>query len=149
MKVVRREMESTAISKLIVVESREHHPEGEVVGYICDHCRQANETLHQIWHREDCPLAGQHGRSHYEDLSPSVPGRPVPEFNPDIPITVIKMAETEGRGRLHKGEVVSFLCECGSLDEDLFEVVHDEDCPLAGQHGRSASLHRRARAMSD
>jgi hypothetical protein len=149
MKVVCRPMESLDVAKLVVVDARPPHPEGEVVGYICECCDQCNETIHQIWHQEECPLAGRHGRTHYEDLSPTVPGTPTPELDPDIPITVVKMATNQGRRERTKGEVVSFLCRCGSLDEDLFEVVHDEDCPLAGRHGRAASLHRRARALSD
>jgi hypothetical protein len=29
------------------------------------------------------------------------------------------------------GDVVALKCECGILDDDLFEIVHDAECPLA------------------
>jgi len=138
MKVTRESLDGTQVQRLIVVEPQgaDHHA-GECVGYLCPECLQADETLDQIWHNEDCSLAGEHGRSHYDDLEPDVPGRPTPEFESGHTITVIEFAETEGRGGLHEGEVLGFTCECGNADEDLFEVVHDEACELAGKHGRN------------
>lgn len=135
MKVIRERLEGIQIQRLIVTEPEDSdHFRGECIGYLCPECMQADETLEQIWHDEDCSLAGEHGRAHYDDLEPDVPGRPVPEFDPAHPITIVKFGKTEGRGGLHDGEVLSFKCECGNLDEDVFEIVHDEACPLAGRH---------------
>lgn len=140
MKVVRQNLEGTQVQRLIVTAPDKYgHHVGECIGYLCPECFQADETLSHIWHQEDCSLAGQHGRDVYDDLEPVVPGRPTREFEPENKIAVVTYAETEGRGGLHKGEVIGFECEhCGNFDEDLFEIVHDEACPLAGKHGRIA-----------
>ncbi|WP_089650132.1 hypothetical protein [Halobacterium hubeiense] len=145
MKVVREDLEGTQVQRLVVIDpGRTNHYEQEVVGYLCPECAQADETLEQIWHDEDCRLAGEHGRDHYDELEPTNDVRPVPELQPDHPVTIVEYGETEGRlgeGEVgfHEGEVVAFLCECGASDEDLFEIVHDECCELAGQHGRRTS----------
>ena len=135
MRVVREDLEGTQVQRLVVTDpaSTSHHV-GEVIGYYCPECRQADETLKQIWHEDECSLAGQHGRDYYDDLTPDVPGRPTPELDPANPITVVSYDQTEGRGGLREGEVIAFVCECGNADEDLFEIVHDEACPLAGRH---------------
>jgi hypothetical protein len=148
MKVTREDLDGTEIQRLVVTDSqRSDHHVGEVVGYLCPECMQADETLDQIWHQEDCSLAGEHGRSHYDELEPDVPGRPVPEFDPAHPITIAEFAETEGRGGLHEGEVLAFTCEgCGNSDEDVFEIIHDEVCELAHashQEDLSRSTERR------
>jgi hypothetical protein len=140
MKVIRERLEGTQVQRLVVIESgKSPHHGGECVGYLCPECMQADETLEQIWHDEDCSLATEHGRKHYDDLTPDSSGRPIPELQPGHQVTMVKYGKTEGRGGLHDGEVLSFICKCGNLDEDLFEIVHDETCSLAGQHGRGAS----------
>ncbi|WP_459191803.1 hypothetical protein [Halosimplex sp. J119] len=136
MKVTREDLDGTQVQRLVVTDPRKsNHHVGEVAGYICPECLQADETLSQIYHNEDCSLAGEHGRDHYDELVPDIPGRPTPEFDESHPITVVECADTEGRGGLHEGEVLAFQCECGNLDEDLFEVVHDERCELSDNPG--------------
>lgn len=140
MKVVREDLEGTKIQRLVVVEpGNSGHHKGQCVGYLCPRCMQADETLEQIYHEEECDLAGEHGRAHYDELEPDIEGRTVPELDPEHPITIVRYGETEGNGGLCDGQVLSFQCTCGNLDEDLFEIVHDEACPLAGQHGRATS----------
>lgn len=143
MRVVREPLEGTQIERLKVTDpSSSSHHVGEVAGYLCPECMQADETLEQIWHDEDCSLCGEHGREHYDDLEPDIDGLEgrAPEFDDAHPITVVEAGETEGRGGLCEGEVLAFVCRCGNADEDLFELVHDEACDLAGQHGRAASM---------
>jgi len=132
MKVALRALDGTAIRRLEVVvpESADAHA-GESVGYLCPHCRQADETRHQIWHERDCLYAGQHGRRHYDEIVPDVPGRPTPELEADHEIEMIVAAESHQDIDVHNGEVLAFRCRCGNLDEDLFEVVHDSRCELA------------------
>ena len=140
MKVVREDLEGTQVQRLTVIDpGQTNYHVGECVGYRCRECHQCDETLGQIWHAESCRLAGEHGRQHYDDLVPDVPGRPTPELDPSHPITVVKAGETDHANELHNGTVLAFLCSCGNLDEDLFEVIHDETCGLAGRHGPSAS----------
>jgi len=141
MMVTREELDGTRIQRLVVTDPKnpDRHV-GQVVGYLCPECLQADETLDQIWHQEDCPLAGEHGRSHYDELEPDVAGRPVPELDAAHPITVVEFGETEGRGGLHEGEVLAFHCDdCGNADEDLFEIVHDELCDLAGRRDQGGA----------
>ncbi|GGM64021.1 hypothetical protein J2752_000484 [Halarchaeum rubridurum] len=146
MKVVREDLDGTPIQRLVVTEpgTTEHFID-EVVGYLCPHCFQADETLTQIWHQADCRLAGEHGRQFYDDLEPVVDETtPTPELSPTHTITIVEYGETEGKSSetgevgLHEGETVAFFCSCGNLDEDVFEIVHDESCQLAGWH-RSAA----------
>jgi hypothetical protein len=143
MKVTREDLEGIQIQRLVVTDPQNSdHYVGEAVGYLCPECMQSDETLDQIWHQEDCSLAGEHGRSHYDDLNPNVSDRPVPELDPSNPIIVVEFAETEGRGGLHEGEVLAFHCgECGNADETLWEVIHDETCDLAGRHDHSEEEH--------
>lgn len=61
--VVFEAVEAVPIERMVVGDSETHHA-GEVVGYRCQECGQADETLDQIWHQEDCPLAGEHCRQH-------------------------------------------------------------------------------------
>jgi hypothetical protein len=139
MKVRREDLDSTQIQRLVVTES--HPPDyyaGEVVGYLCSECRQTDETREQIWHAEDCSLAGEHGRQHYDAIEPA-PDDSSPELRPDTEFIVIESGEMEGRGGLCEGEVLGFVCTCGNADEDLFEIVHDEACELAGAHRRRAT----------
>ena len=144
MKVVREDLEDTQVQRLTVVDPGKTGSHiGELVGYLCPECLQVDETLTQIWHDDSCSLAGEHGRQHYDSLEPDVDGRPTPELQDDHPVTVVKYAETEGRGGLCQDEVVAFICNCGNADEDLFELVHDEGCDLAGKHGRDAEPHSR------
>jgi len=140
MKVRSEDLEGTQVERLVVTNpmSSDRY-RGECVGYLCPECRQADETLEQIWHEDDCSLAGEHGRQYYETLSPT--DNSTPEFDPANEFYVIESAETEGRGGLCKGEVLGFVCTCGNADEDLFEIVHDESCALAGRHQRQPSVN--------
>lgn len=132
MRVNLKPLEGTQIDRMVVVEpqSADVH-DGEVVGYMCSECWQADETRQQIWHDEDCSLCGVHGREFYDEIEPDNDIRPTPEFNPEHKLTVIKAAESSGRDRPCENEVVAFRCSCGNADEDLFEIVHDEACALA------------------
>lgn len=118
------DVDGTQIQRLTVDEPGPNDIHvGEVVGYRCPECKQADETLHQIWHKADCSLAGEHGREHYDGFEPTFDnGRPTPEFHPEHEIQVVHIPE---------GRVVGFRCSCGNLDECAFEVVHDEQCGLA------------------
>jgi len=125
-------LEGTDILRLAVTDPEQSDVHaGESVGYLCPHCRQCDETRHQIWHRRSCPYAGEHGRQHYDDLEPEVPGRPTPELDPEHEIELVIAGESRPAIGVHNGEVVAFRCRCGNLDEDLFEVVHDVRCELA------------------
>lgn len=134
MRVTREDLDGTAIQRLEVTDPRgtAHFP-GEVAGYLCPECMQADETLDQIWHLEDCSHAGEHGRRHYDEgeIVSTTSTSPTPEFSDRHPITIVEFAETEGRGGLCEGEVIAFSCRCGNLDEDLFEIIHDEACGLS------------------
>lgn len=132
MQVVFEDVDIDYIRRLSVIDpgETEHHV-GESVGYYCCECEQADETLHQIWHEEDCSHAGEHGRSHYDDLEPDVDAGGTPEFSEEHPITVIEAGESDVPAGIHVGMVVGFRCQCGNADEDVFEIVHDSRCPLA------------------
>jgi hypothetical protein len=75
----------------------------------------------------------EHGRQHYDDLDRGVDAGPTPEFNADNPIWVVRAAEADVQDGVYKDDVVAFRCQCGNLDDDLFEKVHDESCPLADE----------------
>ena len=138
MRVEREDLTGTAMQKLIVTDDcgTIRHV-GEVAGYYCPECEQADETLTQIYHDADCSHAGEHGRAVYDeplDADDDGDGKQTPEFRDDTPITLIKYGETEGRGGrgLHKGEVIGFMCDsCSNADETVFEIVHDDRCPLS------------------
>jgi Zn ribbon nucleic-acid-binding protein len=131
MKVKAEELTGTAIRQLVVVESSQADVHiGQVVGHLCPECKQADETLDQIWHRDECSHAGEHGRQHYDELTPTVEERPTPEFNPNHEITIVH-ARTDRGIEIHDNEPIAFRCSCGNLDEDLFEVIHDDACPLS------------------
>lgn len=119
-------LEGTQIQRLTVVEPEANDVcAGEVVGYRCPECKQADETRHQIWHDSACSLAGEHGRAHYDDWEPTWDGSsPTPEFHPEHEIQVVKY---------HEGRVIGFRCACGNLDECALEVVHDQGCGLADE----------------
>ena len=130
MDVVFEEIDGVAVERMVVAECEDHHV-GEVVGYRCQECGMADESLDQIWHQEDCSLAGEHGRQHYESLEAGPDaGRPA-EFDVDADLWVVTSAETDASDDVYNGTVVAFKCECGNADENLFEIVHDEACPLA------------------
>lgn len=117
----------TKIQRLTVTDPQQNDVRvGEVVGYRCEGCKQADETRHQIWHSEDCSLAGDHGRAHYDDdFEPTFDvSRPTPEFHPEHEIQVVKYNDNW---------VLGFRCSCGNLDECAFEVIHDQGCGLADE----------------
>ena len=130
---VEREVVAADIEQLRVVDPNgsDYH-EGQAVGYRCQECQQADETLDQLWHADDCPLAGEHGRSHYDELEPTTVEGHSPELSPDHEIVMVRSAETDNSVGVSRGDVILFICaECGNADEDLFEIVHDEACSLA------------------
>lgn len=108
---------------------------GELVGYRCTDCDAVDETLRQIVHEEGCDLCGEHGRALYDDELPHLEADlESPELTTDHPITVFYAGFSDRDGDLKNGHVVAFRCdECGNADEDLFELVHDENCSLAGR----------------
>jgi len=130
---VDRELVTDHIEQLRVVDDAgTHYHEGQAVGYRCQLCQQADETLDQLWHEDDCPLAGEHGRSHYEEITPTVSEDRSPELSPDHEIVMVRSAETDTSVGVSRGDVILFICaECGNADEDLFEIIHDEACSLA------------------
>jgi len=130
---VEREVVVDDIEQLRVADANGHdYHEGQAVGYRCQVCHQADETLDQLWHTDECPHAGEHGRSHYDELEPTVAEGATPELSPDHEIVMVRSAETDNSVGVSRGDVILFICaECGNADEDLFEIVHDEACSLA------------------
>lgn len=114
---------------------------GELVGFHCQHCDAVDETLQQIIHEEGCPLFGEHGRALYGDDLPQGRGQlEFPELEPDTEFTVYYSGWSGEDGNAKAGHIVAFRCDvCGNADEDLFEIVHDENCELAGRHSRPAA----------
>lgn len=133
MKVALKALSQTDIYRLEVDDPEASNTHvGESVGYLCPHCRQCDETRHQIWHDEDCRYAGDHGRGHYDRLEPTTSGdHPTPELHPDHEINIVHASESQQDIGIHHGEVLAFRCGCGNLDEDIFEIVHDSRCELA------------------
>lgn len=134
MRVTFEELSDIHVEKMVVAECEDHHV-GEVAGYRCQECHEADESLGQIWHDADCPLAGQHGRQHYDELSADVIVGQSPELHPENPIWVIEAAETDPEDGVFNGTVVGFKCHCGNADDDWYEVVHDEACDLSDCSG--------------
>lgn len=132
MKVVFEELDDVSIERMVVSECEDHHA-GEVVGYRCQDCGEADETLNQIWHdeEENCPLVGEHGRQHYDTLERPMDTGETPEFLPENPIWAVTAGETDPADGVYNGTVVAFKCACGNADDDFFEIVHDEGCALA------------------
>ena len=64
MKVGFTELPGPPVEKMEIVESEDFEV-GQCVGYRCQECGEADKTLSQLWHKEGCPLAGQHGREFY------------------------------------------------------------------------------------
>lgn len=65
------------------------------------------------------------------------------ELLPEHPVQMLRAAETDHSVGLHHGEVIAFRCvECSAVDETLAEIVHDEDCRLAGQTRPTAYADR-------
>jgi len=110
--------------------------EREIVGYRCEECGAADETLMQLIHEAECPLHGEHGRQFYDDGELPVVEAPTPEFKQHHPIDIIEAGWTDSSEGVHNGEPIMFRCgECGNADETLLEIRHDEDCSLAGRYG--------------
>lgn len=136
----------------IAAEPGPDHHIGESVGYLCSHYHAHDETLKQVVHEDGCPLVGEHGRNHYESV-PDVPDRFSAAIQPEHAFTIIRSNETDRSAEIYNGIVVAFRCEfCGNSDETLGEVVHDENCPLAGEEGMTCAdvleTRREARANS-
>jgi|GEM_PF-2717421 len=132
MKVGFTELPGLPVEKMEVVEAEDFEI-GECVGYRCQLCGEADETLSQVYHKPGCDLAGQHGRHFYgEDAALSSPsdGRASAELDPENPMWLVVSAETDRADDVYNGEVVGTLCRCGNMDDDAFEIVHDEDCDI-------------------
>jgi len=128
MKVAREPLGGSAIEQLRVVDApHSDHYAGETVGYRCSECGQADESRDQIWHDDDCELAGDHGRSHYDEP----PRRDDhPGCDPEHVLYMVRSADSEGD--VARGNPVMWLCEaCSNGDETAAEIAHDENCPLA------------------
>lgn len=136
MKVGFVELPEVPVEKMEIVEAADHET-GQCVGYRCQECGEADETLSQVYHKADCPLAGQHGRRFYDDseadLASSSDGRVAPELDAENPLWLVESAETDRSDDVYNGEIVGFRCACGNLDDDVFAIVHDEDCELADE----------------
>jgi len=132
MKVARETLCGSAIEQLRVVDApHSDHYAGETVGYRCSECGQADESRDQIWHDDDCELAGDHGRSHYDDMKPVVDDE-TPEFDPDHTLFMVRSAETDSSEGVQRGNPLMWVCgECYNGDETAPEIVHDSACPLA------------------
>ncbi len=56
------------------------------------------------------------------------------ELLPDHPIDMLRAAETDQDAGYVRGECLAYLCrECGNVDEDVGEIIHEEDCSLANE----------------
>jgi len=56
------------------------------------------------------------------------------ELLEDHPIEMLRASETSPEKGIHNGECLGFMClECRNVDEDITEIIHEEDCGLAGQ----------------
>jgi len=140
------ELEGTPIVGLVALSSHRALSviAGETIGYYCLKCSQSDETLEEIIHNEDCPLAGDHGRSCY-GKSPVEEG-PIThdsrgELQRHTKFTLIKWGWTDTDIGIYNDGVVGVRCDqCHSMDEHLFEIVHDATC------GLSLCEHRAQRA---
>lgn len=66
-----------------------------------------------------------------------------PELLADHPILELRANETRNDLGLMAGEVIAYKClECRNVDETLSEIVHEEDCRLAGQTKPTAYADR-------
>jgi len=55
------------------------------------------------------------------------------ELLPDHPIDMLRATETDHEAGVVRGECLGYRCRaCGAVDEDVAEIIHEEDCPLAG-----------------
>lgn len=138
MRVSRTDLDDSPLTKLTALSSDPAAgiEAGEVLAYRCRDCGNNDETPMQVVHDAECPHFGTHGCASFPELESGI-GTATPELQPDHPITIIRMGETDPSAGLHNGEPVGFRCdECGNSDETLSEIVHDELCSLAGRHGR-------------
>lgn len=66
------------------------------------------------------------------------------ELLPEHPIRMLRATETDSPAGIHNGEILAYRCEeCGAADEDVMEIIHDEDCLLAGQTAPTSYADRR------
>jgi cytochrome c2 len=55
----------------------------------------------------------------------------------EVPVETLRAHADDGESGIHKGETLGFRCEhCSAVDETLRQIIHEDDCPLVGQHGR-------------
>lgn len=138
MRVKPRKLEGAPLVGLVALES---YPDlevlaGETIGYYCLECGQSDETLEQIIHEEGCSLCGRHGRRCYG--SHPVEAGPLDhaskgELQPETCFSVVRWGWTDTDLGIYDSSVVGFRCdECHSMDEHLFEMVHDSTCQLSG-----------------
>lgn len=65
------------------------------------------------------------------------------ELLEDHPILALRATETDTTLGVHRGAILAYRCaKCGCADEDVFEIVHDEDCPLSGETAPTAYENR-------
>lgn len=66
-----------------------------------------------------------------------------PELLPDYPILLLKSAVTNKRFGIVEGQVLGYYCiPCGVADENVHELIHEEDCDLAGETKPTAYADR-------
>jgi len=66
------------------------------------------------------------------------------ELLPEHPIEMLIATKTHPEKGIHNGEPLGFRClDCGNMDEDVREIIHEEDCELAGETQPTAYADRR------
>ena len=121
MKVRREKLPGGEIDALVAVETDRDRGirKGETVGYRCTECEQADETLKQIGHLEDCSVGEAYDPPANDDER---------EFDPENLIDMVVADACEG---VHRGDPLIFRCrECGNGDETVSEIEHDTSCVL-------------------
>lgn len=123
---------------MVAMQAAESDPQagiyaGETLGYFCGRCHQSDETLEQVVHEEDCELSGEHGRNVYgQKLDvPSFDHASRGELLPKTEFSQLKWGGSLPQFGIYHDSVVAFRCDdCGNVDEHIFEVSHDEVCPI-------------------
>lgn len=159
MNVARRPLPSGVIEEIVAAEDAPDLgiERGETLICRCRKCAQADETKKQIVHREDCDLAGEHGRALYDTLpGEHRQGRESPELVADHEFAILKATNSTAQAGVTEfaqvrdiqdveatgnNDVVGFWCvECGNGDERLFHIIHDHGCSLQDVNVADSSL---------
>ena len=66
-----------------------------------------------------------------------------PELLPEHPVLELRAVATDNALGVMAGETLAYRCrECGAADEDCFEIIHEDDCRLAGETAPTAYADR-------